>query len=351
MARARNIKPGFFDNEVLGEMPPLARLLFIGLWCLADREGRLYDRPKRIKKELLGYDDITADDVDNMLRELCDNEFIIRYQVANEHYIQIINFLKHQNPHLKEKESEIPPVPNNINQQYTEEQRRDSSRCDITISCKNDVSTDCQVKASESSTTPVTKIENADIKDNKIKNIDNLIKAPYKHGARTVQAPYKHGARTRKALLNPDSLIPDILNHDKYMPNAGALGDTEESQSLDKILKENQSKQERKAKTTDTVDKRFGKFWAVYPKRVGKAMAKKAWDKLKPSEELLEKMIKTLGEWSVSEQWTRDKGKYIPYPATWLNRGGWEDEIQRKQEVEYEQDRSNTSGFCTKSEY
>ena len=53
MARARNIKPGFFDNETLGELPALTRLLFIGLWCLADREGRLQDRPKRIKKELL----------------------------------------------------------------------------------------------------------------------------------------------------------------------------------------------------------------------------------------------------------------------------------------------------------
>ncbi len=39
MARARNIKPGFFDNEILGELPALTRLLFIGLWCLADREG------------------------------------------------------------------------------------------------------------------------------------------------------------------------------------------------------------------------------------------------------------------------------------------------------------------------
>ena len=49
MARARNIKPGFFKNEFLAEMPCEVRLLFIGLWTLADREGRLEDRPKRIK--------------------------------------------------------------------------------------------------------------------------------------------------------------------------------------------------------------------------------------------------------------------------------------------------------------
>ena len=108
MARARNIKPGFFDNEILGELPALTRLLFIGLWCLADREGRLQDRPKRIKKELLGYDDVTADDVDTMLQQLNDNGFIQRYEIAEEKYIQVINFLKHQNPHCKEQASVIP---------------------------------------------------------------------------------------------------------------------------------------------------------------------------------------------------------------------------------------------------
>ena len=108
MARARNIKPGFFDNEILGELPALTRLLFIGLWCLADREGRLQDRPKRIKKELLGYDDVTADDVDTMLQQLNDNGFIQRYEIAGEQYIQVTNFLKHQNPHCKEQASVIP---------------------------------------------------------------------------------------------------------------------------------------------------------------------------------------------------------------------------------------------------
>ena len=46
MARARNIKPGFFRNADLVEMPIEARLLFIGLWTLADRSGRLEDRPR-----------------------------------------------------------------------------------------------------------------------------------------------------------------------------------------------------------------------------------------------------------------------------------------------------------------
>ena len=49
MARSRNIKPGFFKNEDLLDLPYEYRLLFVGLWTLADREGYLEDRPKRIR--------------------------------------------------------------------------------------------------------------------------------------------------------------------------------------------------------------------------------------------------------------------------------------------------------------
>ena len=111
MARTRSIKPGFFDNEILGDLPPLTRLLFIGLWTIADREGRLEDKPRRIKKMLLGYDDVDADGVDKMLQSLHDTGFIFRYSIDGNNYIQIVNFSKHQNPHIREKASEIPPPP------------------------------------------------------------------------------------------------------------------------------------------------------------------------------------------------------------------------------------------------
>jgi hypothetical protein len=114
MARTRSIKPGFFDNEILGDLPPLTRLLFIGLWCIADREGRLEDKPRRIKKILLGYDDVDADGVDRMLQSLHDTGFIFRYTVEDKSYIQVVNFTKHQNPHIREKASEIPPPPDFI---------------------------------------------------------------------------------------------------------------------------------------------------------------------------------------------------------------------------------------------
>jgi hypothetical protein len=105
MARARNIKPGFFLNDELAELPPLARILFEGLWCIADREGRLEDKPKRIKAEILPYDDCN---VDEFLEALQQRGFILRYEANGGRYVQVINFKKHQNPHQKEPTSIIP---------------------------------------------------------------------------------------------------------------------------------------------------------------------------------------------------------------------------------------------------
>lgn len=105
MARSRNIKPGFFRNEVLAEMDFGTRLLFIGLWTLADKAGRLEDRPKKIKIEVFPADDV---DVPSMLHALAMHGFITRYAVDSVRYIQINNFLKHQSPHHKEVESVIP---------------------------------------------------------------------------------------------------------------------------------------------------------------------------------------------------------------------------------------------------
>lgn len=105
MARTRLIKPSFFLNDTLQGYAPHARLLFIGLWCLADREGRLEDRPERIKAQIFPYERVG---VDKLLTSLHDGGFIVRYESENARYIQVVNFLKHQTPHVKEQASTIP---------------------------------------------------------------------------------------------------------------------------------------------------------------------------------------------------------------------------------------------------
>lgn len=102
MARARNIKPSFFDNDILAEHNcPLGRLFFIGLWTLADCNGNLEWRPKRIKAKLLPYDDV---DIKNIAINLDNSGFIRFYSDQEKIYINITNFLVHQNPHKNERE-------------------------------------------------------------------------------------------------------------------------------------------------------------------------------------------------------------------------------------------------------
>lgn len=105
--RSRNVKPGLFKNEDLAEMGSDTMILFEGLWCLADREGRLEDRPKRIKAEVFPYREPDPG-VDEALSRLCQGGFINRYEVGGNRYIHVINFLKHQNPHPRESKSIIP---------------------------------------------------------------------------------------------------------------------------------------------------------------------------------------------------------------------------------------------------
>lgn len=105
MARARNIKPGFFSNDQLVELPFETRLLFIGLWTIADRAGRLLDRPKKIKIDVFPGDNV---DCDAALDALAAAGFIRRYEADGVKAIHITNWDRHQNPHVKEAISTIP---------------------------------------------------------------------------------------------------------------------------------------------------------------------------------------------------------------------------------------------------
>ncbi|WP_316851196.1 hypothetical protein [Pedobacter agri] len=120
MARIRSIKPDFFKHEDLAELPAMVRLLFIGLWTQADREGKLENRPKRLKIEIFPYDDF---DINEGLDLLEKNGFILRYSAPSQHsestmqaqcnnsastFISIISFAKHQQPNSKEARSTIP---------------------------------------------------------------------------------------------------------------------------------------------------------------------------------------------------------------------------------------------------
>ncbi|WP_343075401.1 hypothetical protein [Pseudomonas sp. AF32] len=231
MARSRNIKPGFFSNEHLAEVDFATRLLFIGLWTEADREGRLEDRPRRLKMALFPADNV---DIEKMLADLDHLGFIVRYTIGSFKAIQIVNWSKHQNPHVKEAKSTIPAMP-------------DLERC------------------------------------------------PVKTGASTVQAPGEYSSFPADSLsLDSGFLIPDSLP-----PSPAPV----------------------------VVEDLFPKFWKLYPRKVGKDKAEKAWSKLKVTQELFDLMVAALAKQVLTPDWLKDKGQYIPHPSTWLNGKRWEDEI------------------------
>lgn len=104
--RKRDLAPGFFKNPELVELPYEYRILFAGLWCLADRDGLLEDRAKAIRMEVFPADDV---DCEAGLHALAGKHQIVRYEVEGRAYIWIPGFARHQHPHPKERASTIPP--------------------------------------------------------------------------------------------------------------------------------------------------------------------------------------------------------------------------------------------------
>jgi hypothetical protein len=100
--RIRTIKPEFFKHDGIAALKPLTRLLFIGLWSLADCDGRLEDRPQRIRVEVLPYDNV---DAERLLCELAEAGFIIRYEADGLRLIELPSFSRHQRITGKEAET------------------------------------------------------------------------------------------------------------------------------------------------------------------------------------------------------------------------------------------------------
>ncbi|VTU34225.1 hypothetical protein [Variovorax sp. RA8] len=277
MARARNIKPGFFKNEDLAECSAFARLCFAGLWTLADREGRLEDRAKKIKGELFPFDSI---EVEPLLQELVLWGFIKRYQWAGVRYIRIVAFVKHQVPHGTEKDGQIPDEEGFI----TVHERN-----------KNGYATGVSHRLSCAAT--VTAANSERVED----------------GGLTVKpagpADANNSGLTVKKLIHntliPDSLIPDSSNT-PHTPQGG--------------------KRRRPASGDDEESPEFAAFYAAYPRKMGRQAAWRAWKTLAPDASLQAKILGALAAQRPHLD-RRENGRFIPHASTWLNQGRWDDEI------------------------
>lgn len=123
------------------------------------------------------------------------------------------------------------------------------------------------------------------------------------------------------------------INNYEHYQSGGNLSDkptTNQRQTNDKPLDTKNVKNVKNTPYTpqggDAISPRFDTFWSAYPRKTGKADARKKFEKLVTDESTLSAILKSLEYLKTTEQWQKDSGKYIPYPATWLNQKRWEDE-------------------------
>ncbi len=128
-----------------------------------------------------------------------------------------------------------------------------------------------------------------------------------------------------------------LVNHDTYsyfqLEGIGENTDRGigENTEVNKVNNKNIKEKYKKEKFDEEL---FSKFWNSYPKKKSKGNAEAWFQKNTPSEELVDLMISKIELLKQTDQWKSDNGKFIPYPATWLNAKGWEDEVNVKPKVE-----------------
>lgn len=153
--------------------------------------------------------------------------------------------------------------------------------------------------------------------------------------------------QSQNVTVNSNDLLPNkniYKNNNKniyaHLENEQVYNHEDDKQKEDDNHSSNIIKQDTKNKAikkqnkelNELQEKQFDKFWQAYPKKVSKKQAQKSWKKINPSLELFEKILKALEMVKQTEQWEKDNGKFIPYPATWLNQERWTDEINMMQD-------------------
>lgn len=94
--RIRSIKPEFFEDEELSALPPFARLLFIGTWLMADKNGVLENRPRLIQAKVFPYDSSGSSDVSRLIPQLIQGGFLVPFEADGKPWLWIPTFKRHQ---------------------------------------------------------------------------------------------------------------------------------------------------------------------------------------------------------------------------------------------------------------
>lgn len=126
----------------------------------------------------------------------------------------------------------------------------------------------------------------------------------------------KLGGRPRKANQNPEKPSGFLSGFNQvHLASPDLTG----SQANQEPRTNNQEK-------TNTAPDGFEDFWKAYPKKKARPAAIKAFKAAKLNGSLGD-VLTHVATMSASDDWTKDQGQFVPYPATYLNQRRWEDEM------------------------
>jgi len=268
---------------------------------MADREGRLECRPKKIKAEVLPYDNCN---IENLIEELTARSFVTIYSINNENYMEVSNFNRHQHCHVNEAPSSIPAPEEHGASTIPEPEKHSAST--IPEPEKHSASTLQKRPDTESLTLKCAETSSTEL-------------GPDSKTSSTVPAPEEHRTGTVQKRLDTDSLllIPDSLT---------LISAPRCEHGASKVQKRLDTGSHLLKSSRQCGNRSFSDFWDAYPKKRSKGQAEKAFLKINPDEQLLAIMIATIERAKTSEDWCKEGGRFIPHPATWLNNRRWEDE-------------------------
>lgn len=297
MARIRTIKPEFFTSEDVVSLSPLARLLYIALWCEADKEGRLTWKPKTFKMRWLPGDKC---DIDSLCGELVKGGVVVLY---GDGLAYIPGFAKHQHVNPRESASTL-PAPDGVGDQMprkvgknTREAvlERDGYKC---VRCGSEDGL----------------------------QIDHIL--PQSCGGPHIAENLRSMCRSCNAARPvAGKALEDDLARDGY-----TVASLRAKFGIDASIQDlhAQGGRERKGKEGDNPPTpqggRFDEFWNAWPKhprKAGRPQCERKWRSWELDGEA-DQILTALEAQKASAAWAKDGGEFIPAPLVWLNQRRWE---------------------------
>jgi hypothetical protein len=264
MARIRSVKPEFWTDEDLADLSRDARLLYIGLWNIADEHGRLRGDPRYVKGQLFPYDDdLSREAVDGLVDELAKVGKVVRYQAKGSSYLFLPTLHKHQRLDTAKVPSRLPAPPS---ENFPDESGKfpDETETGADESVSEAGRPSAQVSA-----------QSENFPDSS------------QPGADESALLYVAGSRLQVAGSRDNPSAPPAADETPRSPT-------------------------------------FADFYAAYPLKKDRLDAEKAFNKALKKPGVTPEIL-VAAACSYRDDPTR-KPEFTKYPATWLNKGGWTDE-------------------------